>query len=167
MLLLYALEALVDSQYSLNGHVLFIHLIVCVYEYGIGLAAAEIIHLKISSNGFNFSSLSCILCGNLFSLLFSINQRSDGSRVFSECIDIHKKWNCIAWICINNAFTYQALWEKKRHEWRIVSVSHLLELLLQLNGWTVFFLLEKWIIDKSLAVYFIFTCALFSPFYLF
>lgn len=132
MLLLYALEALVDSQYSLNGHVLFIHPIVCVYEYGIGLAAAEIIHLKISSNGFNFSSLSCILCGNLFSLLFSINQRSDGSRVFSECIDIHKKWNCIAWI-----------WEKKRHEWRIVSVSHLLELLLQLNGWTVFFFLKN------------------------
>lgn len=67
---------LVDSQYSLNGHVLFIHSSVCMWTASTS-AAAEIIHLKISYNGFNslLRSLT-FLCGNLFSLLFSINQRS-------------------------------------------------------------------------------------------
>lgn len=53
------------------------------------LAAAEIIHLKISSNGFN--SLSHFM-RQPFLLLFSINQRDDGSRGnrdFRNGIDTH------------------------------------------------------------------------------
>lgn len=123
---------------------------------------------KISSNGFNslfFPLLLVpILCGNLFLLLFSINQRQQQQQrtfgMYRYSIEWERSEIVSPWICINIRIHISherhciKLWEKKetRQEWRIVFSFSFARIIITVE-WANGF--EKWIIGKSLAVYFL------------
>lgn len=145
----------------------FIHTsdIVCVCVCS---ATAEIIHLKSALMAltlfFSLFFLHSFYAVTFFLLLFSINQRQQQQQrtfgMYRYSIEWERSEIVSPWICINIRIHISherhciKLWEKKetRQEWRIVFSFSFARIIITVE-WANGF--EKWIIGKSLAVYFL------------